>query len=132
MLAHIRSSQFLRFLIAGACGVALYYISFVGLTEYIGMWYISSSVIAGFLNYSWNFLSQKLWVFEKKQMRGVMVDIRRYAILAGTLLVSNCVLLYLLVEYAHWWYLFAQVVVTIVLSLISFFATRALFTKIHE
>lgn len=128
MLALPHWSQVLRFLSAGAVGTLLYYITLYGLTEYLKVWYVTSAVIAGVLNYSSNFVLQKLWTFQSKQMQGFHKEAGKYAALAATLFVLNVVLLYALVEYAHLWYLAAQVIVTIVLTIISFFVTRWIFS----
>jgi dolichol-phosphate mannosyltransferase len=128
MLALPHWSQILRFLSAGAAGTLLYYITLYTLTEYAHVWYVVSAIIAGVLNYTSNFMLQKLWTFESKQLQGVHKEAGKYATLAGALFVLNVALLYALVEYAHLWYLAAQVIVTIVLTIISFFATRWIFS----
>ncbi len=128
MLALPRWSQVLRFLSAGAVGTLLYYVTLYGLTEYLKVWYVTSAIIAGILNYSSNFILQKVWTFQSKQLQGVHKEAGKYATLAAALFVLNVALLYALVEYAHLWYLAAQVIVTIVLTIISFFVTRWIFS----
>jgi dolichol-phosphate mannosyltransferase len=129
MLASSRLSQVLRFLGAGAFGTLLYYIVLYGLTEFAGVWYITSAVVAALLNYSSNFVLQKVWTFENKNLEGIHKQVGKYIALATTLFILNTVFLYVLVEYAHLWYLAAQVIVTVILTIISFFVTRHIFAR---
>ena len=55
-----------RFLVVGSLSVGTYYALLYGLTEFAGVWYIASAVIAFVGYYLVNFLSQKYWTFKNK------------------------------------------------------------------
>lgn len=122
-------SQLLRFLSAGAVGTLLYYFAFYGLIEYLKVWYVTSAIIAGIINHTSNFILQRLWAFQSKQLQGIRSELGTYTMLAGTLFALNVVLLYAFVEYVRLCYLVAQVIATVILTMISFFATRWIFSR---
>jgi dolichol-phosphate mannosyltransferase len=121
--------QRLRFVSAGVPGVLLFYITLYTLTEVVGLWYIGSAVIAAVINYTSNFLLQKFWTFKNKTTHNVRQQASKYLGLAITLHILNLLLLYSLVEYIHLWYLAAQAIVSAVLTVISYFASRRIFSN---
>jgi len=125
----MRLRQPVRFVLAGAVGTLLYYIVLISLTEFFAVWYLLSATTASILNFASNFTLQRLWAFENRQWHGVGKQAALYVVLAVSLYTLNIVLLYLLVEYAQLWYVLAQVLVTGILSLISYFVTKAIVTN---
>ncbi len=122
-------SQVMRFLSAGGLGVLLYYLILYILTDVVGVWYMVSAVIASIVNYSSNFVLQKFWTFENKETKNIHWQAGKYAAMMVSLFVANLLLLYVLVEYAHLWYLIAQVIVTILLTVISYLVSRRIFAN---
>lgn len=122
-------SQIMRFLSAGGVGVVLYYLILYFLTDMIGIWYMASAVAASVVNYGSNFILQKFWTFNNKELRGLHKQAGKYAILAGSLFTANLFLLYALVEYARLWYLAAQIIVTTFLTIISYLVSRRIFAN---
>jgi len=127
-MALSRLPQTLRFLSAGAFGTLLYYVTFAGLTELLGVeYYILSAIVASVLNFVSNFVLQKIWTFGNKEMQSIRRQAGSYAALWVALFVANVGFLYILVEYVHLWYLTAQIIVTVGLSVISYFVTKRIF-----
>jgi dolichol-phosphate mannosyltransferase len=124
-----QQSQVLRFLSAGGLGVLLYYLILYILTSVAGVWYMVSAVIASIVNYSVNFVLQKFWTFENKSTKNIHQQVGKYLGLTLTLFLVNLLALYALVEYAHLQYLVAQVVVTIILTIISFLVSARIFAN---
>ncbi len=120
--------RIIRFLSAGGLGVSLYYLILYTFTDLFGMWYIASAIIASLVNWASNFVLQKYWTFQNKDARDIRWQAVSYAVMAAVLFVSNLLLLYALVEYVHIWYLGAQVIVTVVLTVASYFVTRRIFS----
>ncbi|MFH1990495.1 MAG: GtrA family protein [Patescibacteria group bacterium] len=129
MIVPRQLSQILRFLSAGGPGVLLYYLILYILTDIAGVWYMVSAVIASVVNHSLNFVFQKFWTFKNKDTKNIHRQAGKYALLVISLFIANLFLLYILVEYAHLWYLAAQVIVTILLTVISYLVSRRIFTN---
>ncbi len=122
-----RLGQIVRFCVAGAAGVIAYYAALYGLTEYLGVWYVISAVIGFILNTGLNFTLQKFWTFENKEIHMVGRQLALYVAMTVSFLISNALFLYLMVEYLHLWYIGAQVILTIVISVLSFIISRRIF-----
>lgn len=122
-----RPWQAVRFCIAGAAGVLAYYTALYCLTEYLGVWYVASAVVGFILNTGLNFTLQKFWTFQNKETRMVHRQIVLYVAMTISLLVGNTVFLYLMVQYLHMWYIGAQMILTVVISILSFIFSGRIF-----
>lgn len=118
-----RASVVLRFIGAGGVGVLLYYILLPLLTEVFGVWYMMSAFIASIANGTSNFVLHKLWTFKNRDQGRTSVQLVQY----GLLFTSNLVLLYLSTKWLGIWYMHAQPVITVLISIASFFFTRIIF-----
>ena len=119
--------QVVRFCITGAAGLIAYYAALYGLTEYLGVWYIISAVIGFILNTGLNFTLQKFWTFQNRKTRMVGRQLVLYVAMTVSFLIGNTVFLYLMVEYMHMWYITAQVILTIIISTLSFIISGRIF-----
>ncbi|OGF82495.1 hypothetical protein A3B18_00760 [Candidatus Giovannonibacteria bacterium RIFCSPLOWO2_01_FULL_46_13] len=122
-----RPRQVMRFYVAGAAGVIAYYAALYGLTEYLGVWYVTSAVVGFTLNTGLNFTLQKFWTFQNKETHMVSRQLVRYVAMLVSLLIGNTVFLYLMVEYLQMWYIGAQVILTVVISILSFIISIRIF-----
>ena len=122
-----RLGQVVRFCVAGAAGVIAYYTALYGLTEYFGVWYVISAVIGFILNTGLNFTLQKFWTFQNKETHTVGRQLVLYATTMISFLIGNTVFLYLMVEYLHMWYIGAQMILTAVISALSFVISSRIF-----
>ena len=116
-----------RFLIVGSLSVVTYYALLYGLTEFVGVWYIASAVVAFVGYYFVNFLSQKYWTFKNKNLEALNRQLVQYTLMAIANWIINTVLLYVLVEYLHLYYLLAQAILTILVSVIAYFGFKYIF-----
>lgn len=121
--------QIMRFLSSGVFGTLLYYVLLYCLTEFAGVLYITSSVIAGFFNWTSNFLFHKFWTFKQKELKNTHVEAGKYILLGCILLILNTTLLFVFVEYLHLWYMLAQLIVTVIITIISYIFARSIFSK---
>lgn len=119
--------QVVRFCVAGAAGVIAYYTALYGLTEYFGVWYVASAVIGFILNTGLNFTLQKLWTFQNKETKLVGRQIVLYFAMTVFFLVGNTASLYLMVRYLYTWYIGAQMILTVVISILSFIISGRIF-----
>lgn len=119
----------LRFLVSGGIGVIAYYTILYSLTEFAGMWYLASAIVAFFVNYVINFATQKFWTFQNKDIEAAPKQLATYLAMSVALLATNTGLLYFLVEYFHFQYLLAQLILTVLLTIASFVMTRKIFAN---
>ena len=122
-----RLRQVVRFCIAGAAGVIAYYTALYGLTEYLGVWYVTSAMVGFTLNTGLNFILQKFWTFQNKEKHMVGRQLVLYIAMTISFLVGNALFLYLMVEYLHMWYIGAQVILTVGISILSFIISGRIF-----
>ena len=122
-------TRIMRFFSAGGLGVLAYYLVLYILTDLIGIKYLISAIIATIVNFSLSFILQKFWTFKSKGFKDIRQQIGKYSIMVAFIFVTNLVLLYILVEHAHLWYLLAQLLVTAFLSVMSYVFSRSIFTS---
>ncbi|MBL7045791.1 MAG: GtrA family protein [Parcubacteria group bacterium] len=128
MLASLRSEsgQIGRFLVVGGICVSTYYGFFIGLTE-LGVWYIVSAAIAFSVYYVVHFSLQKFWAFKNKNKEYIKQQLLQYSVMAVLNWIINTGLLYILVEYWGMWYVTAQIMLTIIVSIIAYVGFRCIF-----
>ena len=122
-----RFRRAVRFCIAGAAGIVVYYASLYYLTEYLGVYYIASAVVGFILNTVLNFFLQKFWTFQNKDAELVHRQVMLYVAMAVSFLIGNTLFLYLMVQYLHMWYIGAQVILTVIISILSFIISGRIF-----
>jgi len=127
-----RFKQAVRFCIAGAAGVIAYYTALYCLTEYLGVWYVASAVIGFILNTGLNFSLQKFWTFQNKETHLVHRQLVLYSIMTVSFLILNTLCLYLMVQYLRMWYIGAQMILTVVISTLSFIFSGKIFKNEKE
>jgi putative flippase GtrA len=123
-----RCFEFVRFLGAVGIGTALYYVAFFVLTE-LGVWYILSSVLSFAVCYSTTFLFQKFWAFRNCNLAGTQLQVKKYTGMVLLLFMLNTIYLYFLVEHIYLWYITAQVIASIILTPLSYWATKRIFAQ---
>lgn len=118
-----------KFCLSGGAGVITYYVSLYLLTEIAHVWYVSSAVISFVLNNAINFLLQKLWTFEDNNTKTVHIQAAKYVSMGILFLGLNTTTLYVLVDWIHIQLYPAQVFLTLLLSILSYFITSKIFSK---
>lgn len=114
------SKQVSKYLISGATvnvvELSLLYI----FTEYLGIWYLFSSVLAFLFAFCLSFSLQKFWTFQDKKTEDMHKQASLYLFISVCNLGINVVALYLLVQVAGLWYMFAQVLINGAIAIWSF------------
>ena len=121
--------RIIKFCLSGGVGVGLYYITLYCLIEFMNVWYVASAVIAFVINQVANFILQKLWTFENADTKAVHIQAVRYISMALSFLILNTASLYVLVDLIHVPLYVAQVLLTFILSVLSYFITAKIFKK---
>jgi len=122
-----RFLEIVRFCISGGIGVILGYATLYILTEYVGLWYLLSSMTACALSYTIGFIMQKFWAFKNRDTKKIKRQIFLYLVISVLFFVTNTGFMYVFVDYCHIQYIFSQIILTIILSIISYITTKKIF-----
>ncbi len=121
------NSKVVRFIIAGITSVGTSYGLLIFLTEVANLWYLFSSAVAFIANGVLNFIFHKYWTFDNKNKEKMFHQMRNYLLFFAVIFICNTYFMFLLVEKIHLIYWVSQIVVTCVLSVVSFFVTKLIF-----
>ncbi|OGG80036.1 hypothetical protein A3A39_03015 [Candidatus Kaiserbacteria bacterium RIFCSPLOWO2_01_FULL_54_13] len=116
--------RIVRFLISGGTAAATNLSILYVLTEFFGVWYLFSSVIA--VSFAWvvSFTLQKFWTFENRSLERVHVQAPLHLTVSLASIVVNTAALFVFVEYLHVWYFTAQVVVGVLIAFVNYFVYK--------
>lgn len=103
--------------IAEVVGLVLLYV----FTDWLGIWYLVSSMVAFVIAFGVSFGFQKFWTFEDHGREKMHRQWWTYLAVAVVNLGFNTVLMYMFVEYAGINYLVAQVVSSFIIAFESYF-----------
>jgi predicted glycoside hydrolase/deacetylase ChbG (UPF0249 family)/putative flippase GtrA len=97
-------------------------------TELFGVWYVLGGAIGFGIAYGVSFTLQKYWTFKNHDHMRVGSQALLYFLIALSALIANVCLVYVLVEFVGMWYLAAQTLVLLGVSVATFYAYRLLFS----
>ena len=116
-----RHLQIIKFVIVGGTSATTSAVILFVLTHFLHVWYIFSAIIAFLFAFFVSFFLQKFWTFGDHSMRFIIKQLMSYGLVILVNLFLNTLFLYVLVEFAHMYYVLAQIVVGGVISLASYF-----------
>ena len=116
--------QFLKFAIVGIANTLINLAVLYILTEFFGIYYMLSAVIAFLFAVTNSFLLNKTWTFEEKIKYKTKSKYAKFIFVSIIALVVNLILLYALVEYLGVWYMAAQVIGILSNLLVNFFGNK--------
>ncbi|HEV7449285.1 MAG TPA: ChbG/HpnK family deacetylase [Candidatus Paceibacterota bacterium] len=117
-----------RFIMSGALAFAVNIALLYVFVDWLGWWYLYATVVAWVLSFTVSFAAQKWWTF-KDSHAAVGRQAGWYLALQGLNAVLNVVAMYVLVDFAHVWYIAAQVFVALALAVWTYFIShRFIFT----
>ncbi|OGZ20348.1 MAG: hypothetical protein A2494_03730 [Candidatus Lloydbacteria bacterium RIFOXYC12_FULL_46_25] len=90
-------------------------------TEFLHFWYLLSSALAFVFAFSVSFILQKFWTFDSKEISIWKRQLGLSIIVSLINLSLNVLSMYVLVEYVHIYYVFAQVLTSASIAVLSFF-----------
>lgn len=111
----------LRYIISGGTAAATHLSLLYIFTEFLGVWYILSSILGFIFAVFVGFSLQKWWTFADKTTDLVHRQFIFYISITGANLFINAAILYFLVEYLGIWYIASQVITSGFLAIITFF-----------
>ena len=117
----------LTFLVAGGIGAGTNILLLYILTSIFGWWYLLSATISFIIAATLSFYLQKFWTFDNNSRDKIRGQLAIFFFVSFMNLLANDAIIYLLVEYASIWYVFAQVCASALVAIWSFFIYKRLF-----
>lgn len=91
--------QFLKFSIVGGTSAMINFFILFVFTQWVGVWYLYSSIIAYILSAIFNFIFNKLWTFRNKERGRVIIhQVVKFSLVISVGLTINTFIIYLLTE----------------------------------
>lgn len=104
------------------------------LSNFIGLWYLTASVISFIISSLLNFYMQKKWVFGDNNHDHIDVvrQMMYFYIMAIINIIINIALMYAFVDYFGIYYILAQAITLIILASLNFFCYGRFIFKKNE
>ena len=118
-----RLRQFLLYCLGGGLAFIIDVGGLYVFTEYLKIWYIFSATLSFILAAIFNYLFQRFITF-KSVDKNISRQFILFVIVAAIGLLINNTLLYLLVELAGIWYIFAKVLTAAIVLVWNFFVNK--------
>lgn len=131
-----RHRRVLRYIAAGGTAAAVDLGLLYVLTDWLGIYYLFSSVLAFLVAFCVSFVLQKFWTFGERTQKGMHAQAALYFVITGGNVAVNAGLMYFFVDVVGFWYLFAQIVAGATIACYSFALYRLFVFKnapdLHE
>jgi dolichol-phosphate mannosyltransferase len=120
-----RFLKFAKFCTVGAFGAVINLAVLYGLTERLGVWYIVSAAVAAGVAVTSNYILNKIWTFRYATFgrTAVAVTYTKFITVSIFGMGINLVVLYLLVDRLHIWYIFSQIIAISVVAVWNWFGS---------
>ncbi len=124
--------QFFRFFVTGGSSALFNFIILYSLTEFLGIWYLLSTIISFSLASVYSFTLQKFWAFKDVDKQKTAWQLPAYILMAICNLFINSGIVYLLVEKFGVWYMLAQFIAAGLIAFESYAVFKFLIFKIKD
>ena len=124
MINKLFQSTLVRYAIAGGTASGIEILLLYTVTEYAGVYYLFSALLAVTVSFFVRFFLQKLFAFRDRSFHMLPKQIGLFALLYAWSASSTVGLLYVFTEIVGWWYMLSQVVTILLIAGISFFVYR--------
>lgn len=116
--------QFFRYIFVGGLATVVDWGVLYVLTE-LGVYYIISSIISFFAGLIANYLLSKLLVFKASEVKvGAVMEFVGYAIIGAVGLGFTVLIMYLLTDCLHLYYMLSKVIATVIVLLWNYIARK--------
>jgi glycosyltransferase involved in cell wall biosynthesis len=120
-------AQLVRFALTGGTALVINVGLLFIFTEYAGLWYIISSILAFLVAFAFNFAASKYWVFKSHDHTKIKHQLPMQLGVNIVNLGINTLLLFTFVEYFGIWYILAQLLASLLIAFESFLVYRWIF-----
>lgn len=122
---HLRKrARLLRYFISGGTAAAVDFLFLYLFTDGFGLHYLLSAVLAFLVAFGVSFVLQKFWTFQDHSTERIHTQGVLYFVVALANLLLNTLLMYLFVDWLHFWYMGAQFFASGLIALESFFISK--------
>lgn len=124
---HPKKMKIMRYVISGGMATATNLLFLFILTDFIGVWYVVSAVFSYLVSFIVSFSMQKYWTFKDNSSDRIGSQAIWYISVTTANLGLNTLGIFLLVHYGHFHYLLAQLIVSLLIAIESYFIYRLVF-----
>lgn len=126
------TSQFIKFSIIGTVGTTIHLAILYSLTEFAGVYYIISAIVAFLIALTNNFLMNKFWTFRETSKGKHIKRYITFIIVATIAFLVNIAILYTATEFLNIHYLLSQIIAIAASLWINFFGSKRWAFKYHK
>ena len=128
-----RYKEIIKYVISGSSALTVDLVLLFTFTNYLGMWYLISSILAFLIAFVVSFGLQKFWTFRDNSMIQIKKQAGIYFLVTSMNLVINTGAIYLMVDHFGIWYLYAQVLISGILAITSYLIYKfKIFNQLSE
>lgn len=114
-------TEIIKYIISGSLGGFVDLSLLYFFTDILHWWYLLATVVAFVVALIVSFIFQKYWTFQNKSHDNIHIQVSFYIILALINLGINTFLMYVFVDLIYIWYMFAQIISSLLIAVNSFF-----------
>ena len=118
--------QLFRYTFVGGVAFIVDFSSLFFLTEFLGIYYLTSAAIAFLLGLTTNYILSIVWVFSKRRIKNRWFELGIFAVIGIVGLAFNELLIWFFTEHIHFHYLLSKIVSTVFVYLWNFFARKSI------
>lgn len=124
---HPKKMKIVRYAISGGMATVTNILFLFIFTDLIGIWYVLSAVLSYLVSFVVSFSMQKYWTFRESSSDQIASQAIFYVVITTINLGLNAGCIYLLVHYFGVYYLLAQLIISLIIAIESFFVYRFIF-----
>ena len=124
--------QIRNFVIVGGTSFLIDYILLFVFTEYLGIWYLLSAALSFVTSTVFNYIASMAIVFKGRAGRGKVNEFSVFFLLNLIGLGLNTLLMWLFVDIAGWFYMFAKIAVAAIVMVWSFVSRKIFLEEKHS
>ncbi|MDO8569170.1 MAG: GtrA family protein [bacterium] len=126
MINRLTQNRIFRYLVSGGSATVIALVLLYTFTEWLGLWYIFSVILAFIITFLVSFTLQKFWVFEEGSRDRIVMQGGAFLTIALMNLGINTLGMFVLVSKLHVWYMLAEVLVLASIAIENYFLQRNL------
>jgi putative flippase GtrA len=116
----LKYKKIFRYIISGGIATCLNIVVLFICVHYYDLWYLTSAIISFCFAVVVSYLLQKFWTFKNYLRENISKQFFIFFIFALSMLLLNTLLMYLFVEIIGFYYLIAQITVSLIIGLASY------------
>lgn len=124
---HPQQMKIVRYVISGGMATVTNLLFLFIFTDLVGIWYVLSAILSYLISFVVSFSLQKYWTFGDDSNDRIGTQAVWYILVTTANLGLNTLGIFVLVHYGHVYYLLAQLIVSFLIAIESYFVYRFVF-----